>query len=495
MPSSTKDPEILREEIKGNFAFSQNGDSQWNEVLFKVGDDASFVEDGEDVEDDEFEGLAAGEGVGGQLNGADEVGFPLDLGRVLFRIDRDADQLAFEPLTRTGRNEFRHRYPRVRVIVLEGFGFDVPQTDDDVIWMLAHWPKGFTQNPDFGLGLLKEYRHIVHAIEEVSGVDTLIITKKRATAINGKQFLLSYKDFESTRRGIDTCHRNALAQAAADKADIAYNGLLTQLDPTRYPERIRPRTEGTVLKVLQSGVKVGVSDKSQLAAVKLVTHHSKNLAAKHPDTLMKLRRDIELVTLEEVIGKMHTLIQGETSEARWQGLFRDHPFILGLAFSIPIVLFQEQASVGGGTFEGKGEKIADFLYRNDLTDNLTIVEIKAASMTLLGPQYRGGVFPPSRELSGVIAQVLDQKHKLEEEFLVKRARTSYSNIQRYALRCIVIAGKAPDEPDSIRSFELFRATLHDVLVVTFDEVLAKLKHLHEFLVEKQPASTSGAGAG
>lgn len=491
MPSSTKDPEILREQIKGSFAFSQNEDSQWIDVIFKVGDDASFVE-GE--EDDEFEDLPASEKVGRQLHGTDEVGFTLDLGRVLFRIDSDADQLAFEPLTRTGRNEFRHRYSRVRVIVLEGFGFEIPQTDDDVIWMLSHWPKGFTQNPDFGLGLLKEYRHIVNAIEEVPGLDLLMITKKRPTAIDGKQFILSYKDFESMRRAIDTCHRNALAQAAADKSDIAHNGLLTPLDPARYPERVRPRSEGTVLKILESGVKAGVSDKNQLAAVKLVTHHHKNLAAKHPETLMKLRRDIELVTLEEVIGKMHTLIQGETSEARWQGLFHDHPFILSLAFSLPIVLFQEQASVGGGSFEGKGEKIADFLYKNGLTDNLTIIEIKAASMTLLGPRYRGGVFPPSRELSGAIAQVLDQKHKLEEEFLVKRARASYNNIQRYALRCIVIAGKTPAEQDSIRSFELFRTTLHDVLVVTFDELLAKLNHLHEFLVQKRPASITEPSA-
>ena len=49
MPSSTKDPEILCEQIKGSFAFSQNDDSRWIEVLFKVGGDASFVEDDEDV--------------------------------------------------------------------------------------------------------------------------------------------------------------------------------------------------------------------------------------------------------------------------------------------------------------------------------------------------------------------------------------------------------------------------------------------------------------
>jgi hypothetical protein len=113
---------------------------------------------------------------------------------------------------------------------------------------------------------------------------------------------------------------------------------------------------------------------------------------------MRLRRDIELVTLEEVIQKMDSLINGKSSEARWQKLFHDHPFILSLAFSLPIILFKEQASVGGSSFEGKGEKITDFLYKNGLTDNLTIIEIKAASTTLLGARYRGGVYPLSRDL-------------------------------------------------------------------------------------------------
>jgi hypothetical protein len=182
---------------------------------------------------------------------------------------------------------------------------------------------------------------------------------------------------------------------------------------------------------------------------------------------------------------MASLIGEDTSEPKWQRLFHDHPFILSLAFSLPIVLFQEQASVGGRSFSGKGEKIADFLFRNGLTDNLTIIEIKAASTSLVGPRYRDGVYPPSRALAGAITQALDQKHKLEEEFLIRKDRLENAAAERFAVRCIVIAGKTPTNRDSLKSFEIFRATLHDVLVVTFDELLAKLKHLRDFLSEDQ----------
>src|ERR1019366_4130829 len=301
MPSSTKDPDLLREQIKGSFSFRQSEDSPWIDVLFKVGDEGPFADEEDDEEEEDYaenlEDPGSDQNPKPRADDTDEVGFTLDLGRVLLRIDPVGDRLLFEPLTRTGRNDFSHRYRQVKTIVLEGFGFDRPENPDDVIQMLASWPKGFTQNPDFGLGLRNEYRHIVHAIEEVPGVELLIVSKKRSTKIDEESFLLSYRDFETIRRAIDTCHRNALGQASADKADLAHNGLLTRLDPAEYPERIRVASEGTVFKVLEFGAKERVSDKSQLAAVRLVTRNSKNLASNHPETLMRLRRDIELVTL------------------------------------------------------------------------------------------------------------------------------------------------------------------------------------------------------
>jgi hypothetical protein len=268
-----------------------------------------------------------------------------------------------------------------------------------------------------------------------------------------------------------------------DKSDLAYNALLSRLDAKKYPEKTRVPRDRAIFKVLDMGAKEAISDKSQLAAVNLVARNRKSLVESHPEAVMRLQRDIELVTLEQVIKKMEILINGTTSEAKWQTLFHDHPFILSLAFSLPIVLFQEQASVGGRSFTGKGEKIADFLFRNKVTDNLTIIEIKAASTVLLGPKYRG-IYPPSQSLVGSISQTLDQKHKLEEEFLIRKDRSEGLTAERFAIRCIVVAGKTPTDRDSLKSFEIFRGTLHDALIVTFDELLAKLKHLHHFLSEE-----------
>ena len=53
--------------------------------------------------------------------------------------------------------------------------------------------------------------------------------------------------------------------------------------------------------------------------------------------------------------------------------------------------------------------------------------------------------------------------------------------QAYAVRCLVLIGTAPTETDQLKSLELFRNNLHDVLVVTFDELLEKLRNLREFL--------------
>jgi hypothetical protein len=471
MPASTKDPDILREEVKGTFSFRKEEGSPWIDVLYKLGD--SDLD--EDDSDDDWEE--------DRSTHSPKVGFSLDFGQVLLRLNPHLDRLEFQPLTRTDRTEFSNRYERVNLIALEGFKFSPVDDPDEVISMLAHFPKGLTQNPEYGLGVRKDYRQIVHAIEEVHGIKSLLISKRQQTGIKENTFVLSYRDFDDLRRAIDTCHRSALELAAKDKSNLVHNALLTKLDPAKYPERTRIPNQKTIFNVLDKGAKEPISDKNQLAAVKLVTRNRQSLAENHPEALMQLRRDIELVTLDQVIEKIDLLISGNTSEARWQGLFLDHPFILSLAFSLPIVLFQEQASVGGGSFSRKGEKIADFLFKNGLTDNLTIIEIKAASTPLLGPEYRDGVYPPSQALAGAITQALDQKHKLEEEFLIRKNRIKNGTAERFAVRCIVIAGKTPADRDKLKSFEIFRATLHDVLVVTFDELLAKIKNLRDFLAE------------
>lgn len=121
-----------------------------------------------------------------------------------------------------------------------------------------------------------------------------------------------------------------------------------------------------------------------------------------------------MVTLEQLITKFESLLANKQQEPLWQKFFQDNPFILSLAFGLPIIIFQGLVSMGGLKFDGKGEKIADFLYSNGRTDNITLIEIKTPATDLLGQKYRGGIFSPSTKLVGPVNQILDQRYHLQQ---------------------------------------------------------------------------------
>jgi hypothetical protein len=98
--------------------------------------------------------------------------------------------------------------------------------------------------------------------------------------------------------------------------------------------------------------------------------------------------------------------------------------------------------------------------------------------------YRGGVYAPSEELSGAVAQVLDQRHQLQNDINSKKIASKAYDVFTYGVPCIVIAGRSPATDEEKKSLELYRNNLRDVIVITFDELLVKLKALHEFLAKK-----------
>ena len=55
------------------------------------------------------------------------------------------------------------------------------------------------------------------------------------------------------------------------------------------------------------------------------------------------------------------------------------------------------------------------------------------------------------------------------------------DIESYAVHCILVIGRLPVNDDEIKSFEIYRRNSKNVQIITFDELLFKLKQLHEFL--------------
>jgi hypothetical protein len=173
------------------------------------------------------------------------------------------------------------------------------------------------------------------------------------------------------------------------------------------------------------------------------------------------------------------LNRANSTEEDWQQILTRESWVLGQLFGAPFVIVRGKAYVGGKTFENLEGRVTDFLYRNLVTGNVLIIEIKTPVAPLLAAQYRGQVFPPSGELSGAITQVLDQRRLLLAE---PALNLEAADVASFHPRSVVLIGDIESqgiEGDRLRSFELFRNELAGVEVVTFDELAAKADALLE----------------
>jgi len=382
------------------------------------------------------------------------------------------------------------KYGQVERITLDGHrgifpGFEdaLPGSLDEIFEIFEGLPSAFTKDFAFGLGLAQPYRFIIDAIEDLSDCTEIVITGKRETgaASNDKVFYVSKKDFEQARRSMNSIGNLAQSAARAVRRTAAYNIFAERLgvDP------IAPNAGRHPYRKLFTAVAQGkeeLSEGEQQAILLAMSNHAAELAEDEPEKLAKLRGDIELVTLENLIQQYRTMLGQKLVEDRWQEFFNENPFILNMAFGYPVIKVRDQASVGGRKLSGNGEKITDFLVKNSLTNNTVVFEIKTPQAPVLNKRpYRDGVYTPSADLSGSINQALDQKYQFQKQVAQIKENTRLYDIESYAVHCCLVVGTTPDGEDQKKSFELFRRNSKDVEIVTFDELLEKLKQLAAFL--------------
>lgn len=368
----------------------------------------------------------------------------------------------------------------------------VPTTHEGVLELLEELPSAFTKDYAYGLGLAKPYRFIIDAVEELSDCTEIGITDDHATGpdANGNRiFYISHRDFEQARRSINSIDSLARSAARSVKETTAYNILAERLGvPTLDPKAGRHPYRKFFTAVVQG--KEELSEEDQNAVIGALSNHAARIAEVQPEKLAKLRGDIELVTLEALIKRYEEMLGEKLVEDRWQAFFNENPFILNMAFGYPVIKVRDQASVGGRKLSGDGEKITDFLIKNSLTNNTAIFEIKTPQTSILNKTpFRDGVFTPSAYLSGSINQALDQKYQFQKQIGQIKDNTRLYDIESYAVHCCLVIGKTPDGDDQKKSFELFRRNSKDVEIVTFDELLEKLKQLGVFLRAGEPAKS------
>lgn len=406
--------------------------------------------------------------------------------RRLFEIHFGLNELVIYPINTLPTYKFlRQKYPRIRSISVDlPATYEVPEDKENAeTFLRVYLPHGFILDPGYGLGVMKEMRPMIAAIETLPGVFDVAIRDRITTHVDSSTLNMAREDYESLRLAFQRIARSYQNESLADRTILAHNAIPHQLRPTDFPERSRPYKPGTIFKLLGGSTiaETRLKGRDRKGLVDAMAFNAKGIADHNPQEFFQLQKDLELVSLDKLIVGFSRLLTGSHGEQAWQKLFELNPFILSMVFGYPVVLVAAGASVGGLTLTSQGTKIADFLLESEGTHNAALVEIKTPQTELFGAEYRAGVRAPSRHVTSAIVQVLDQRAKLVSNLPTLKHNSDVPLLQVYSVECVIVIGRSPDTKDLKSSLELFRTQLKDIRVVTFDELLGKLHLLRELL--------------
>ena len=344
----------------------------------------------------------------------------------------------------------------------------IPRSPDDVRNLLNGLPPYCVKDPFYGLGFKRAYRAVVHTIEELSVAEEIEISRHTPTAYDAARrvFVISEEDMLEFKRAVDRVNRTTRKAANTINDTSTYNKVADVLGVPRKILTYGKTKERKALTAIGNDERP-LSDEEQVELVEVMTRNVDSILKADPVRMGNLESGIAIAKTRSLFESLSQMIEARCSEPTWQRFLQENPFVLSMVFGRPI------------------GKIADFLVRNALTGNAALVEIKTPRAKLLNEKpYRAGVYTPSRELTGAISQVLDQRSKFEQEIASIRQRDRTLEAEAHHVQACVLAGTMPSCEDRLRSFELFRNGLKDVVVVTFDELLRKVEDLCGFLEGK-----------
>lgn len=345
--------------------------------------------------------------------------------------------------------------------------------------ILINTPRGICDDLLWGGGLSKELIPVWRELLHVKNIDTIEIVKRGEIRAQGNKVILSEVLLNEIRLDFNRADKNRRYQLRSAKKWHVRNEVLNEIDPEAFPRLVFSDNNKLVeLKFEKSRRK-----KSEVIHIKEkiqeVKQNLDRMASSAPKELFELHADIERVTLSGMIEKFEVMLQQNLPEPRWQRFFEDNTFVLTMLFSLPVHLLHKQFNARSPNITGDGAQIGDFLF-GEKNRSLAIIEIKKPSTELLqnGRPYRNNVYAPNYEISGAITQVLTQKSSLQNQWvhLVYNNKT-LNGYQSNVVKCIVLAGITPEDEEKRTSFNLFRNSCKDVDVITYDELLEKLKIL------------------
>jgi hypothetical protein len=172
-------------------------------------------------------------------------------------------------------------------------------------------------------------------------------------------------------------------------------------------------------------------------------------------------------------------------ECDWQKFFERNTWIFGYGLSYKFLsTLKAQPNYGGTTVTGSGAQRGDYLAASEADKRFTVlVEIKTPESLLVHAKlYRNSVHHLGEDLTGGVSQLQTNCRTWESE----GSRTSGNRelLEREACYTIqpkgilIIGHTGQLDKDAKRTtFELFRRSLQNPEVITFDELLGRAEHL------------------
>lgn len=191
--------------------------------------------------------------------------------------------------------------------------------------------------------------------------------------------------------------------------------------------------------------------------------------------------------LESAIAEMESNLEN-SEESFWQKFFEERPWILQQLFAYPVIYLNGETFLGGKNSKGRqgaGGSATDFLFKNGSNGSFAVIEIKEPTCNLIGTCYRGEegsglnneIYRIHGDLSGGVVQMENQIH-IATEYFKTQIGEDFDGLTHLNPCGVLVAGTYTSLSDvQKKSFDLFRKSIGKNQIITFDEVLAKLKLL------------------
>lgn len=182
----------------------------------------------------------------------------------------------------------------------------------------------------------------------------------------------------------------------------------------------------------------------------------------------------------------------QRDEMLWQAFFERNTWIFGFGLqyviNIPLQNKKLEQVVSGFDVVNKGKRVDACMKSKGIISSLCFAEIKTHRTKLINSEYRPSVYPPSNELSGGIAQI-QKTVQISVENLVNKIEPTNLNgdptgevIHIYKPKSFLLIGKLSEfitehgiNKEKYSSFELYRRSMKDTEIITFDELLERAK--------------------